>query len=159
MKPDKAISILPYRCLASGGVSDPRNGTMMKRFSLIDIGERAGSGVPSIFSVWKQQGWSEPTILVSSEPNRSTLILPLSKSDDKKVTIKSDDKKVTIKASAQKNMIIDYLTDHDSGRVTQMVELLGVKATRVKKLLYELIDEGIVVAEGGNRNRTYRLKS
>lgn len=79
MKPDKAISILPYRCLASGGVSDPRNGTMMKMFNLIDIGERAGSGVPSIFSVWKQQGWSEPTITVSSEPNRSTLVLPLTK--------------------------------------------------------------------------------
>ena len=64
---------------------------MMKMFNLIDIGERAGSGIPNIFSVWKQQGWSEPTILVSSEPDRSTLVLPLFKSDDKKVTIKSDD--------------------------------------------------------------------
>ena len=31
----------------SGGVSDPRNGTMLKMFNLIDIGERSGSGIPS----------------------------------------------------------------------------------------------------------------
>ncbi len=35
----------------SGGVSDPRNGTMLKMFNLIDIGERAGSGIPNIFRV------------------------------------------------------------------------------------------------------------
>ena len=38
----------------SGGVSDPRNGTMLKMFNLIDIGERAGSGIPNIFRVWRE---------------------------------------------------------------------------------------------------------
>lgn len=40
----------------SGGVSDPRNGAMLKMFNLIDIGERAGSGIPNIFRVWREQG-------------------------------------------------------------------------------------------------------
>lgn len=35
-----------------GGVSDPRNGVMLKIFSLINYGERAGSGLNSIFQVW-----------------------------------------------------------------------------------------------------------
>jgi predicted HTH transcriptional regulator len=35
-----------------GGVSDPRNGVMLKIFSLINYGERAGSGLNSIFNVW-----------------------------------------------------------------------------------------------------------
>ena len=35
-----------------GGVSDPRNGVMLKIFSLINYGERAGSGLNSIFHVW-----------------------------------------------------------------------------------------------------------
>ena len=46
----------------SGSVSDPRNGTLMKMFNLIDVGERDGSGIPSIFGVWKQHGWDEPVI-------------------------------------------------------------------------------------------------
>ena len=35
-----------------GGVSDPRNGVMLKIFSMINYGERAGSGLNSIFHVW-----------------------------------------------------------------------------------------------------------
>ena len=87
------------------------------------------------------------------------LSLPLTKSDDKKVAIKSDDKKGTIKSAAQKAMIIEYLTDHVDGSVAEFSELLGVKTSRVKKLIYELIAEEIIIPIGGNRNRKYRLKA
>ena len=90
----------------SGGVSDPRNGTMLKMFNLIDIGERAGSGIPNIFRVWREQGWTAPVISESFDPDRIMLSLAFKKSDDKKATIKSDDKKVTIKTARQKNEII-----------------------------------------------------
>lgn len=76
----------------SGGVSDPRNGTMLKMFNLIDIGERAGSGIPNIFRVWREQGWEEPVIAESAEPDRTVLCLSLQKRDGKKETIKRDDK-------------------------------------------------------------------
>lgn len=142
----------------SGGVSDPRNGTMLKMFNLIDIGERAGSGIPNIFRVWHEQGWTAPVISENFDPDRIMLSLIFKKSDDKKVTIKSDDKKVTIKSARQKNEIITYLTDHVSAKNIDIAELLGVKSTRVKQLLKELLDEGVVVAEGSNKNRVYKLK-
>ena len=143
----------------SGGVSDPRNGTMLKMFNLIDIGERAGSGIPNIFRVWRERGWAAPEITEQLEPERTVLTLLFSKRDDKKAAIKSDDKKATIKSARQKEEIVAYLTDHVSAKSSDIAELLGVKSTRVKKLLSELIAEETVVAEGGNRNRTYRLKS
>lgn len=68
----------------SGGISDPRNGTMLKLFNMIDIGERAGSGIPNIFRVWREQGWMEPVITELFEPDRIILSLPFKKSDDKK---------------------------------------------------------------------------
>ena len=142
----------------SGGVSDPRNGTMLKMFNLIDIGERAGSGIPNIFRVWREQGWTAPVISESFEPDRIMLSLAFKKSDGKKVTIKSDDKKVTIKTARQKNEIIMYLTDHASAKNADIAELLGVKSTRVKQLLKELLDEDVIVAEGSNKNRVYKLK-
>ena len=142
----------------SGGVSDPRNGTMLKMFNLIDIGERAGSGIPHIFRVGREQGWAAPVSSENLAPDRLMLSLAFKKSDDKKATIKSDDKKVTIKSARQKNEIITYLTDHVSAKNTDIAELLGVKSTRVKQLLKELLDEGVVVAEGNNKNRVYKLK-
>ena len=143
----------------SGGVSDPRNGTMLKMFNMIDVGERAGSGVPNIFRVWRDQGWAEPTFTQSFEPDRTTLSLPLIKSADKKALIKSADKKALIKASEQKELIIAYLTDHPSATTSELCELLGLKSTRVRELLRTLAAENIISAEGSNKNRIYKLKS
>ena len=60
----------------SGGISDPRNAAMLKMFTLIDIGERAGSGIPNIFRVWREQGWRDPEIAEQFDPDRITLTLP-----------------------------------------------------------------------------------
>ena len=115
--------------------------------------------IPNIFRVWHAQNWTTPEITEQLEPERATLTLLFSKGDDKKAAIKSDDKKMTIKSARQKEEIITYLTDHISAKSADVAELLGVKSTRAKKLLSELTEEEIVVAEGGNRNRTYKLKS
>ena len=106
--------------------------------------------IPNIFRVWHAQNWTTPEITEQLEPERTTLTLVFSKGDDKKVTTKS---------ARQKEEIIAYLTDHISAKSADVAELLGVKSTRAKKLLSELTEEEIVVAEGGNRNRTYKLKS
>lgn len=71
------------------------------------------------------------------------------------MTIKQSEKNA---ANLQKEAIIEYLTDHVSAKSSEIAELLGVKSTRVKNLMSELIADGIVVAEGANRNRTYKLK-
>ena len=75
------------------------------------------------------------------------------------MTIKGDDKKPRSKTSVQKDLIIEYLTDNVSGTISEFSDLLGVKSTRAKKIVYELIAEDIIVAEGANRNRRYKLKS
>ena len=66
---------------------------------------------------------------------------------------------MTTKSARQKEEIITYLTDHISVISADIAELLGVKSTRAKKLLSELTAEEIVVAEGGNRNKTYKLNA
>ena len=143
----------------SGGVSDPRNGTMLKMFNLIDIGERAGSGIPNIFRVWREQGWKEPVIAELSEPDRIILSLSLLKkeSSDKKVAIKNGDKGT--KTASQKIAILEYLTDHASAKCSDISDMLGVKDARARRILSEMIVEGTIVAEGSNRNRIYKLKS
>lgn len=49
----------------------------MKMFNLIGIGERAGSGVPDIYSVWNDQDWREPEVDEQYNPDRTILKLPL----------------------------------------------------------------------------------
>ena len=156
-----------------GGVSDPRNESLIKMFNLINVGERAGSGLPSIRTVWQKQGWQEPEIVESFNPDRTTLLLPLAankaaaKSGDKKVTAKSGDKKVAAKsggkpkpiAEQRKSDILQYLTDTPEASSTQIADAIGLQVSRTKMYLSELAASGAIVAEGSSRARKYRLMS
>lgn len=94
-EPDKIIFANPgyirtgKNQMRLGGESDPRNKSLMKMFNLINIGERAGSGVPNIFNVWEDEGFIEPKIEERFDPDRTVLSLPFVK----KATEKSDGKK------------------------------------------------------------------
>ncbi len=150
----------------SGGISDPRNGTMLKMFNLIDIGERAGSGIPNIFRIWREQGWDMPVIKEQLEPERTILELTMEKKKDVSTTTKIGDKKSVTKTGDKKSAIshkikdsiLHYLTDHSTAKASEIAEYIGLKSSRTRDYLKELISEGAVVAEGANRNRVYRLK-
>ena len=162
----------------SGGVSDPRNAAMLKMFNFIDIGERAGSGIPNIFRVWKEQGWALPTISESLDPDRITMILPTQreknekiagekiqaiKASDKPQAIKTSDKPQAIKTSDKTSWvnasIIEYLTDHPSAKTSDIAVYVGLSNSRLRVYLNALVQKEVLVLEGKNRNRTYRLKS
>ena len=98
-EPDKLILANPgyirtgKKQMRRGGESDPRNKALMKMFNLINIGERAGSGVPNIFNVWADEGWEEPVIEERFDPDRTTLLLSFVKKAAKKVAKKKWRKK------------------------------------------------------------------
>lgn len=77
----------------AGGVSDPRNVTLMEMFNLIDIGERAGSGIPNIYSVWDAQGWEEPGIVQEFEPDRVVVMLKIEREEKSATKISNDAEK------------------------------------------------------------------
>ena len=143
----------------SGGFSDPRNGTILKMLNLIDIGKRAGSGIPGIFKVWRDQNWQEPEILQSANPDRTTLYLSFLSADPGKSAVKTRDKDKSTTKMVKRQMIIDYLTDHVRANSHELSEYLNLKPSRMRDYINELIRDGIVIPEGGRRNRTYKLKA
>lgn len=62
------------------------------------------------------------------------------------------------KTAVHKQAIIDYLTENVSAKSSELAELIGVKRSRIKDILSELIAEEIVIPEGSNKNREYKLK-
>ncbi len=143
----------------SGGVSDPRNSALIKMFNLVNVGERAGSGIPNIFNVWKKQGFPAPDISESFEPDRITLSLALTIPSDKKQAIKTSDKTKTSKTAVYKDAIIAYLTDNASAKCSDVAALIGLSVPRTRAILSDMIGDGIVVSKGGNRNKVYMLKN
>ncbi len=143
----------------SGGVSDPRNSALIKMFNLVNVGERAGSGIPNIFNVWKKQGFPAPDISESFEPDRITLSLALTISSDKKQAIKKSDKAKTSKTAVYKDAIIAYLTDNATAKCSDIAALIGLSVPRTRAILSDMIGDGIVAVEGNNKNRIYKLNS
>ena len=62
------------------GVSDPRNETVMKMFSLIDVGERAGSGIPDFMSTWQKHFGTSPVYTITHNPERTLLTISVAES-------------------------------------------------------------------------------
>ena len=85
--------------MLKGGVSEPRNMTIMKMFNLIRIGERAGSGVPDIFKVWDDEGWIAPVVEEQYKPDRTILTLTFTEKQAEKASRKSKLKKQAEKTS------------------------------------------------------------
>lgn len=139
----------------SGGVSDPRNTTLIKMFNLINIGERAGSGLPSIHHVWEEQGFETPILEEKFNPDRTILSLAINTSGKKQAINTSDKSKGY---NLQKSIIIDFTEANVSVKSNQIAKLLNVSTSRARAILSRLIEEDILIVEGGNRNRTYRLK-
>lgn len=67
------------------------------------------------------------------------------------------DKKSAISAK-MREIILAHLTDHAEAKASAVAEYIGFKPSHTRDYLNELISEGIVAAEGGNLNRTYKLK-
>ena len=146
-EPDKLVLANPgyirtgKKQMRLGGESDPRNKALMKMFNLINIGERAGSGVPNIFNVWSDQGWEEPMIEEGFDPDRTVLSLSFKKSGDKKAAIKSGDRKVTKKTQMQYDRILEFMEDGKEYGIWDFCELLGLKESRTKDILKGLSDK------------------
>ncbi len=85
--------------MLKGGISDPRNKALMKMFNMIGIGERAGSGVPDIYSVWENEGWAPPQVVEKFAPDRTILKLSFRPARSKKTAEKSDRKNADAKGA------------------------------------------------------------
>ena len=69
---------------------------------------------------------------------------------------KSADK---LQKSADKiNKIINYLQENKSVTANDISKIIGVEIRRTRVILNEMAENNIIVKEGANKNRKYRLK-
>ena len=158
-----------------GGESDPRSKTLMKMFNLINIGERAGSGVPDVFKTWRDQGWDEPLVEERyGTAARTFVTLPLRKSQKKQVDETSGQSKRTKQADSasgrsdsiyrsekterNKSRIIQFLETVDSASSGELADMLGLSRDRARVIANEMVEAGSLQMSGATNTRRYFLK-
>lgn len=129
-----------------GGVSQPRNKTLLKMFNLINIGERSGSGIPLIFLAAKENKFRTPLINEDYNSNSTTITIYVSStSNDNSLTKLECD-------------IVDYLRINGLSSAKQISEALDKNITTIKLNLYSLVDKKIISSSGTIKDKKYYIQ-
>ena len=161
---------ISFRTAVVGGVSDPRNATLMKMFSLIGIGDRAGMGIPDMMDIWQRLTGYTPIYVSQFTPDRTTMSMQIKAIGDKSaINDRIGDKsaindriggKMADNSTVEQKLdiIIEYMQTHQSVSVSEVAGILSIKTSRTRDYLRMLVERGVLVANGANKNRTYSLK-
>lgn len=143
--------------MLNGGISEPRNKTLLKLFNLIGVGEHAGSGVPDIFEAWKKEKLEAPTVeehFGADKPDRTIINLPL------KSAAKSAEKPAEKSAESwlkiRHKQILFEMQENREYSSEEISEIIELKLSQTKKLLKELTNINYIEAKGDTKGRRYR---
>lgn len=148
---------VPIEQAIRGGDSDCRNRLVQKMFQLAGAGDQAGSGVPRIFGVWKEQSWRMPVVHEKREPEqtlfelRMASLLPAHTVAQLEVThgakfaqLSALEKLIIVTAS------VEGYIDHKRIR-----EITDQHPADITKTLSKLSREGLLSATGHGRGTIY----
>jgi predicted HTH transcriptional regulator len=144
------------------GESDPRNAVVLKLFSLVNAGERAGSGISKIMDGWRAAGYGTPSYTEEFCPDRTTLVLPLAPADGGQADWPRQGSTQTEASPAGKpagrERVLELAAQKPGGLSrADVVSRLGYSPSGASKVLSGLVADGALVAEGSGRARVYRL--
>lgn len=128
-----------------GGNSDPRNERMMKMFSLVNVGERAGGGIPDMVSKWERTGYERPILSERVNPERSTIFLPLDAGRaERDHSASGDDATGTLFKELPENERAAMEIAFKEGRITtrMVVDGIGISRKSAAALLKRLVGKG-----------------
>lgn len=135
----------------------PKNPIIAGVFKEIGWADELGSGIRNIKKYAKIYSGSVPTFIEGDIFKTIIKINEKEKIGEKKSAAKIGDKESNISIE-NKKIIIEYLKESPNSKTSQIALVLGLKTSRTRDYLSELIADNIIVAEGNSRNRTYRLK-
>lgn len=135
-----------------GGISDPRNKAIMKMLNLISIGERAGSGVPDIYSVWADKGWKDPLVEEQYGPDRTILTLAFVRKDDaNEANRDANEANHDVKTGSIEDSILGYIRENPKITQKEIAAKAGVSRATVQRTMKAMTGKGILIRIGATR--------
>lgn len=151
---------VPPEIAVKGGESDCRNRRMHQMFLMIGAGERAGSGIPKIYSGWEWAKWRTPKLYEKYEPSEQTLLelstaslIPeevtqlLAVMFGKSFYLLNELEQMIVVTAA-----IEGWVNHE-----RACQLTSKHSRDVTLTLPRLVDKGFLVASGEKRDKSYSL--
>lgn len=139
----------------AGGNTDPRNETILKIFSLIKIGERAGTGIQTILHVINMFGYSKPIIEESFNPDRTKLTIFIGHVGIKEIQNDEKQGQSTSRLSFEEQKVLELFNDKEYITRVEIEKHLDCKKTKSYEIVKSLIDKKIIYKDGSGSNTKY----
>ena len=127
----------------------PKNPVIAKFFNNIGRADELGSGVRNLYKYTKMYSDGEPVLFEDDVFKVEIPLLGIDTADKPPIT--ADKPPI----SYQQSQIIDYIKENGSISNAEACELLGLKPTRVKEILREMVGLEVLSAVGEKKNRRY----
>ncbi|WP_434526622.1 hypothetical protein [Photorhabdus asymbiotica] len=150
---------VPIEFAIKGGDSDCRNRIMHQMFLLIGLGERAGSGLPKIYSGWSSADWRRPNLYERQTPEQTLLELPTVSLIPENILMRLK-LKFGVKFEQLENldrMILATVAVEGWINHQRACELTTLHSREVTLAFPRLENKGFLVSSGEKRNKSYTL--
>ena len=143
-----------------------RNKTIARTFEKIGIVEGWGSGLKRIIQMCRTYGVESPQFIEIGDMIRVNFYRPTFQKTGDKTAINAEtgDKTAINTESGDKTAIKDtdkiiaFLQEHTEAKSSEIAQLLNLKISRTRAILTSLVEDGVILPHGANKNRTYSLK-
>ena len=150
---------LPVHAIYEGGHSVARNPKIQKMFRMIGLGDNIGSGFPTILKAWGDEKWRQPDLYDDQELHQVELRLWMVSLMPTECTEYLNNKFGTaychLHSEEQIILATAYLEEKVSNARLQSV--LGLHSTEIGKLLFNLVEKNMLIAERRGRWTTYHI--
>ena len=150
---------IPIHIALDGGQSDCRNRNLQRMFSLIGLGEQAGSGIPRVVENWKAQHYRDPELWESKDPESTLMRLrTVSLLPDETLQLLDHRFGEDFKGLSE-NERLALATAQIEGFVTngRLQQISRLHPRDITDLLRNLVSKGMLVHDGQGRGTTYRV--
>ena len=151
---------MPADIVMNGGISDPRNMILHQMFSYLGSGERAGSGLYMIRSVWENKSWIKPELKDRLNPNRTILTLYMKKAKNYTNNYPNNyTNNYPNKLNKIQLQIIEIIKENPTITAKEISEKVGNRGLpAIKWNLKQLKENGILERKGTTRRGMWIIK-
>jgi predicted HTH transcriptional regulator len=122
-------------------------------FSLINVGERAGTGLCDLFNIWDEYGFTSPEIKESIDPDRITLTLYIEATVRHDGNHDGNDGNHDGSLTDNEKKILRLIKDDPSASSNSIADKLSVSPSTVERALRSLKKKGVIRREGSTRGK------
>lgn len=133
------------------GNTDPRNETILKMFSIIKIGERAGTGIQTILNAINEFGYEQPLFEESFNPDRTKFTIYLKKKKQINNIYKKENNELTF----DEKRVLELFNKQVLVKRTDVEDYLQYGKTKSAEILKQLLNRNLIKKEGGGCNIKY----